>query len=187
LSADLTTRRPTSDAASRRPGWARPIVAYLAIVVLGVWGFYAAEHAARDGDVLRAATAAAAEFLGAGAMLLAFAVILLTPALTLTIEAVHRFGAAARGTRAVLGATSWAGWGLLVAITLAVASRLVLVPEILLGDLGLLGAMGAGFALLGLDGPDRRAGRTLTLLAVAVAAIVVVASSWMAGHWGAAA
>ena len=110
--------------------------------------------------------------------------ILLIPAMVLTIELVHRSRAASRATRSVLGAAAWAGWCLFVATTLAVASRVVLVPETLAGDLLLFAAVGAGFSLLAFDGCGTRPGRALILLALVVTASVGLGSLWMAGRWG---
>jgi len=45
-------------------------------------------------------------------------------------------------------------------------------------------ASGAGFSLLAFDEHEARAGKALTLLALAVTAFVILGSSWMAGRWG---
>jgi hypothetical protein len=162
----------------------RPILAYLVIVILGVWVFYAVEDVQQGGGLVRATGAATTTLLGAGLALLAFATLLLMPAMVITVELVHRFEAASRAARSVLGAASWAGWCLFVAITLAVASRIVLVPETLAGDLVLFAASGAGFSLLAFDGHDVRPGKALTLVALVVTAFVVLGSIWMSGRWG---
>ncbi len=165
-------------------GLTRPIVAYLVIVTLGVWVFLAVEDVRTGGDLVRAPVVAATALLRFGLGGLAFITLLLVPAMVLTIELVHRFEATSRAARSVLGAATWAGWCLFVAITLAVASRVVLVPESLAGTLFVFAASGAGFSMLAFDGHEARAGKTLTLLALAVTAFVILGSSWMAGRWG---
>jgi len=165
----------------------RPIIAYLLIVTLGVWVFYAVEGVKQGGDLVRALVMATGAFFGIGKVLLGFASLLLVPAMVLTVELVHRFEATSRAARSILGAAAWAGWGLFVAITLAVLSRVVLVPEILAGDLALFAVSGAGFSLLAFDGYETRAGKALILLALAVTAFVILGSIGMAGRWGSAA
>jgi hypothetical protein len=162
----------------------RPILVYLVIVTLGIWFYLAVEDVKQGGDLVRAPVVAAAALLGFGLGGLAFIALLLIPAMVLTIVLVRRFEAASRAARSVLGAASWAGWCLFVAITLAVASRLVAAPETLGGDLFLFAASGAGFSLLALDGFEARPGKALTLLALAVTGSVILGSIWMAGRWG---
>lgn len=174
-------------------GWAigtglrRPLFAYLLTVTIGVAAFLLIQRLQQGGDVTSEPVGAAAALLGWGLAWVVGAGLLMLPAFVLTIELVHRFAAASNATRSVLGAASWAGWGLFGAIALVFASRLTLIPEWLIGDLLLFGAAGAGFALLAFDGHEARAGRVLTLLALAVTAFVVFGSLWMAGRWGAAA
>lgn len=165
-------------------GLTRAILAYLAIVILDVALFYAVEDLTQGGDRVRAMGVAGTALLGSGLALLVLATFLLIPAMALTVELVHRFEVASRAGRSVLGAGSWAGWCLFVAITVAVASRVVLVPETLAGDLFLFAASGAGFSLLGFGGHEVRPGKALTVLALAVTACVVLGSIWMAGRWG---
>jgi hypothetical protein len=165
---------------------ARPILAYLLVVTLGVCVYLAVEDVKQGGDLVRAPVTAAAALVGSGLGPLTFLAFLLIPAMVLTTELVHRFEATTRAARSVLGAASWAGWCLFVAITLAVASRVVLVPETLAGDLVLFAASGAAFSLLAFDGYQARAGRALTLLALAVPACVILGSIWMAGRWASA-
>jgi len=170
-------------------GWAigrgltRPILAYLVIVTLGVWLFLAVEDVRTGGDLVRAPVVAATALLGFGLGGLAFIALLLVPALVLTIELVHRFEATSRAARSILGAAAWAAWCLCIAITLAIASRVVLVPESLAGALFVFAASGAGFSMLAFDGHEARAGKALTLLALAVTASVILGSTWMAGRW----
>ena len=154
------------------------------IVTLGVWVFLAVEDVKTGGDLVRAPVVAAAALVGFGLGGLAFISLLLIPALVFTIELVHRFEATSRAARSVLGAATWAGWCLFVAITLAVASRVVLVPESLATALFVFAASGAGFSLLAFDGYEARPGKALTLLALAVTAFVILGSTWMAGQWG---
>ncbi|MEK6721873.1 MAG: hypothetical protein AABZ33_14575 [Chloroflexota bacterium] len=151
----------------------RPILAYLVTVTVGTGIVYAVKGAK-------------VEILGFVPLALA-AVLALIPALVLTVELVHRFEAASRGARAVVGAASWAGWGLCIAIALAVLSRVVLVAETLAGGLVVLAASGAGFSFLAFDGYETRAGRALTVSALVVAAFVIAGSIAMSGRWGAAA
>ena len=161
----------------------RPILAYLAIVTLGLWVFIAAEDVRSGGDLVRAPVSAVGTLVRFGPGGLAFVTFLLVPALVLTVELVHRFAAASRAARSVLGAASWAGWCLFVAITLAVASHAIILPETLAGDLVLFAASGAVFSLLAFDGFEARPGRALTFLALAVIASVILGSIWMAGRW----
>lgn len=153
-------------------------------VTLGVWVFLAVEDVRQGGDLVRAPVIATAALVGFGLAGLALITLLLIPALVLTIELVHRFEAMSRAARSVLAAATWAGWCLFVAITLAVASRVVLVPESLAAALFLFAVSGAGFSLLAFDGCEARAGKALTLLALAVTAFVILGSTWMAGRWG---
>lgn len=190
-----TTGYPPSggDAKGIRRSWpvvremTRPILAYLVVVTLGAWVFYALEDVKQGGDLVRAAVGAATSLLGTGLGPLAFLTFLLIPAMVLSVELVHRFEAASRAARSALGAAAWAGWCLFIAITLAVASRVVIVVETLAGDLVLVAAAGAGFSLLAFDGHEARAGRAFILLALAVTAFVILGSIWMAGRWGSAA
>ena len=165
----------------------RPIVAYLVIVVLGVWVFIAVEDVKTGGDLLPAPAVAAAALVGFGLGGLVFVSLLVLPAFVLTVELVHRLEARSPAARSVLGAATWAGWCLFVAIALAIASRVVLVPESLAAVLLVFAASGAGFSLLAFDGHEARPGKALTLLALAVTAVVILGSSWMAGRWGGAA
>jgi len=165
----------------------RPILAYLVIVTLGVWVFIAVEDVKSGGDLVRAPVVAVAALVRFGPGGLAFIALLLIPALVVTVGLVHRFAATTRAARSILGAATWAGWCLFVAITLAIASRVVLVPESLGAALLVFAASGAGFSLLAFDGHEARPGRALTLVALAVTALVILGSAWMAGRWSGAA
>jgi hypothetical protein len=154
--------------------WTRPALAYLCVVALGVLVF----ELANEPDLVASVP------LGTGLALLAFAGVLLLPAGVAAIALSHRFEAASGVARAALGAASWAGWGLIVAITLAVVSQLALMLGELVSDLAILAAAGAAFSVLGLDGHEVRAGRWLTLVSLVVVAMVIVGSALMAGHWG---
>jgi hypothetical protein len=165
-------------------GMTRPIVAYLAIVIVDVWVGYAVADARQGGDVVRAALVAFAELLGSGVVTLTLVFLLLFPAMVLTVELVDRFEAPSRLTRSIAGAASWAAWCLVVAITLAVASGVVVVPEMLAGLLVAVAASGAAFSLLAFDESIRHPGHAWTLLALVVAAFVVIGSIWMSGRWG---
>jgi hypothetical protein len=162
----------------------RPILAYLAIVFVGVWVSYALENLGQGGDLGHALIAAVTALLGPGLALLGLLAFLLIPAMVLTVELVHRARAASRAVRSVLGAAVWAGWCLFIAITLTVLSQVILVPEILAGDVALFAASGAGFGLLGFDGFEARPGRALIALTLAVTAFAILGSIWMAGRWG---
>ena len=163
---------------------ARPLVAYLTIVLLGVWVFYAVDGVRQRGDIAGAALAAAGALLGPGLVLAASLSLLLIPAVALTVALIHRFEAASRVARAAIGAGSWAAWCLVVAIVLATASGIVLVPDMLIGDLFLFAIAGAGFSLLAFDGYERRVGKALVLVALAVSALFLIGNVWMAGRWG---
>ncbi len=165
----------------------RPILAYLMTVIIGVVAFLAIQRLQQGGDVVSEVVGAGTALLGLGLVWLAGAGLLMLPAFVSTIELIHRFAASSKASRSVLGAASWAGWGLFGALTLAIVSGITLVPEWLIGDLVLLGAVGAGFAFLAFDGHQARAGRVLTILALAAAALGVFGSLWTAGRWGAAA
>lgn len=163
------------------------MLAYLLTVTIGVAAFTAFQRLQQGYDVLSEVGRAGTALLGLGLVWLVGAGILMLPAFVSTIELVHRFAASSKASRSVLGAASWAGWGLFGAITLSIVSGIVLVPEWLFEDLLLFGAVGAGFAFLAFDGHEARAGRVLSVLALVVALVVVVGSLWMAGRWGAAA
>lgn len=165
-------------------GVTRPILAYVAVVSIGAWGLYALEGVRQGGDLLGTPVAAAFALLRSGLLLPGLLAVLGIPAMVVTIEVVHRFRPASVGARSVAGALAWIGWGLCVAMTLAVASRLVLVPEMLAGDLLLVAVAGAAFSILAFDEHDVRPGVGLTLLALLDAAGIVIASAWMAGRWG---
>ncbi|MFH1475733.1 MAG: hypothetical protein ABIG85_07720 [Chloroflexota bacterium] len=157
-------------------------------VPLSVLLFIAVEDVKTGGDPVRAPAVATAALVGFGLGGLAFIALFLIPALVLTIELVHRFAATSSAARSVLGAATWAGWCLFVAITqVAVDSRVILVPESLAGALFVFAASGAGFSLLAFDGHDARPGRALALLALAMTVSVILGSMWMAGRWGGAA
>lgn len=113
--------------------------------------------------------------------------LLLIPALVLSIALVHRLQPESRGARALLGAASWGGYGIFVAAVVSLVSQVTLRPEAATLELGLIAASGAVFALLGLDGQVGRPGRVLLLSALIVVALVVVGSITMAGRWGSAA
>ncbi len=153
-------------------------------VIAGAWAFVAASDVQQGGDLLRSPLASAATLIGAGVGPPAFLLFLLEPAMVLTIELVHRFGASSRAARSLLGAASWAAWCLFVAITLAATSHVVLVPGVLADSILPLAVAGAGYALLAFDGHDVRPGRALTLLALGVTASVILGSVWIAGRWG---
>jgi hypothetical protein len=175
------------DIARRRTfgrGLTRPILAYLAILTLVVWAGYAVVDLQQGGDLVGAAVVAAGALVGYGLLLVVFLGLLLIPALALTIALVHRFEAASRVARALIGAGSWAGWCLFVTITLAVASGIVLEPGALATDVLVFIGAGAAFSLLAFNGYERQAGRVLTLVALAVGALVIIGSVWMAGRWG---
>jgi len=164
-------------------GLTRSLLAYLVVVTLGVWVFLLVQEAmlGRDpGGALLAATTALRNSIVA----LPFFSLLLLPAMVLTMALVHRFEASTTAGRAGLAAASWVSWGLFVAISAVVASRVVLVPETLARYLVFLGVSGASYSLLAFNGYQARAGRALTLLALATAAVVVLGSMWMAGRWG---
>lgn len=112
--AGLSILRPMATRAGSAGSWAvgrgmrRPILAYLAIVTLGVWTFYLVEDMTQGGDLVRAVVVATGSFLGSGLVLLAFLILVLMPAMVVTIELVHRLEASSRAARSVLGAASWA-------------------------------------------------------------------------------
>lgn len=164
----------------------RPILTYLVIVILGVWIYLMVRDVTEGGDIVRAPVVAASALLGFGLALWLVLTLLLLPAMVLTWELIHRSAATSRTARSVLGAASWAGWCLLVAIIMALGSRLVATPDTLAIDLVLFAMAGAGFSLLAFDGHDTRPGIVLTLSAVVVTAFVVLGSIWMAGRWGGA-
>ena len=167
-------------------GLTRPALAYLVIIAVGTWLFIAVENVRTGGDPVGAPVAAAATLLGFGLGGLAFIALLLLPAFVVTLELVHRLEAPSRAARSALGAAAWAGWCLFVAVTLVVASRVVLVPDSLGGALFVFGMSGAGFSLLAFDGRESRPGKSLTLLAMAVTWFVILGSIWMAGRWSGA-
>jgi hypothetical protein len=145
-------------------GMARSTVAYLVVVGLAGWALGAA--------------------FGSGGSLVGALAIGLIPAMALTIELVHRVNITSRLGRSIVGAASWAAWGGFVAIVLGATSGLVLVPEVLVPDLGLLAASGAAFSLLAFGREHVRPSRAMRMMAIAVSAFVVLGSIWMAGRWG---
>lgn len=165
-------------------GLARPILAYVGIVFAGAWVRYGIDDFTQQGDLIRAPFVAAATVLGAGPGPLATLVALFIPATVLTVELVGRLDFRSRTARSFIGAASWAGWGVFLAVSLSALSRVVLLPDLLAAHLALFAAGGAGFTLLDPDGARRRAGRVLIVLAVAVAMLVVLGSIVMAGRWG---
>jgi hypothetical protein len=164
-------------------GLTRPLLAYLLIVTVGLWVFQAVQEATQGRDLVGAVVAATTAFRNS-LVALPFFSLLLLPAMVLTIELVHRFQAFTIAARAAVGAASWIAWGMFVAITVVVASRVVLVPETLARYLIFLAAAGAAYTVLAFDGSQARAGKALMLLALATAAVVVLGSMWMAGRWG---
>jgi hypothetical protein len=164
----------------------RPALSYLGTVMIGVWVFYAGDELGRGGGTVRALLLANGALLPFALVMFLLAGVLMLPAFVLNIELVHRFEATTRLVRSAIGAASWAGWFLVIALTLAALSRLTLLPYLVAGDLALFLVMGAGFSLLAFDGYDARAGRALTVLALAVMGVVVLGSIFMSGRWGAA-
>jgi hypothetical protein len=164
-------------------GLTRPLLAYLVIVTLGVWVFQLLQEATQGRDALGALVAVTTAFRN-GLVALPFFFLLLLPAMVLTIGLVHRFQASTIAARAAVGAASWVAWGLFLAISVAVASRVVLVPETLARYLILLGTSGGAYSLLAFDGYQARTGKALILLALTTGAVVVLGSMWMAGRWG---
>lgn len=163
------------------------MLAYLLVVIIGVAAFLAIERLQQGGEIVSEVVGAGTAQLGLGFVWLVGAGLLMLPAFVSTIELIHRFAASSKANRSVLGAASWAGWGLFGAITVSIVSGIGLVPEWLFEDLLLFGAAGAGFALLAFNDHEAQAGRVLSVLALVVTAFVVVGSLWMAGRWGAAA
>ena len=164
-------------------GLTRALLAYLVIVTLGVWVFYVVQDTTQGRNLVDA-VAAATTFLRNSVVLLPFLSILLLPAMVLTLDLVHRFKADTIAARLVVGAASWAGWGLFSAIILVVASRLVVVLEVLASDLVFLAASGAVYSLLAFDGYETRPGKAMVALALAATVLVILGSMWMAGRWG---
>ncbi|MEO8469355.1 MAG: hypothetical protein ABI573_06770 [Chloroflexota bacterium] len=156
-------------------------------VIICVVAFLAIQRFQQGGVIVSEPVGSATFLLRWGFAWLTGAGLLMLPAFVLTIELAHRFAASSKVNRSVLGAASWAGWGLFGALTLAIVSGITLIPDWLIGDLLLFGAAGAGFAFLAFDGHEARAGRVLSLLALVVTVFAVVGSLWMAGRWGAAA
>lgn len=168
-------------------GLARPALAYLGTIGIGIWTLFAVHDVQQGGEVVPAFGRATAALLGPGALWLALGGVLMVPAVALSIELVHRLGATSRTARSVVGGSAWAAWGLFAAIILGVASRLPLVPEWLAADLVLFAGLGAAFSAVGLNRDPVRVGRVLAVSALAVTLLVIVGSFWMAGRWGAAA
>ena len=162
----------------------RDVIAYLAVVLLETWAFYIREDIGQGGDLVRSPGAAIAALLAFGLGPAALLAIVQVPAMVVTIELVHRFRADSLARRSIVGAASWAAWGLFVAVTLAIASQLVVVPETVVVDVALLAASGAAYGLVAFDGPELRPGKVLAASALAVTVLVIFASAWMAGRWG---
>lgn len=165
-------------------GMARPVLAYVLTVAVGAWAFRAVQLWQQGDAPVRAVVESVATLVGLGPIYLAAFAVLLVPALVLTIEVVHRFEVDSRAGKAVVGAFSFGGWCLFGAMTLAVFSRVVLVPEWLVGAIVVFAVAGGAFSLIAFDGPEVRPGNALTVLALVVVAFVILGSIWMAGRWG---
>jgi hypothetical protein len=135
---------------------ARPSLAYVLSVAVGAWAFRAVQLWQQGDAPVRAIAESAATLVGLGPIYLGALAVLLVPALVVTIEVVHRFEVDSRARRAVVGAFSFGGWCLFGAIALAVFSRVVLVPEWLVGAIAVFVVAGGAFSLLAFDGLDVR-------------------------------
>ena len=179
----METRKTIPGRSASDGGLTRPLLAYLVIVTVGLWVFQAVQEATQGRDLVGAVVAATTAFRNS-LVLLPFFCLLLLPAMVIAIALVHRFEADTITARAALGAVAWAAWGLLAAITLVVASRLTVVPEVLAGDLVFLAASGAVYSLFAFDGYETRPGKAMVVLALAAAVLFILGSTWMAGRWG---
>jgi hypothetical protein len=164
-------------------GLTRPLLAYVVVVAVGAWVYNAVQDLTQGSDLGQAVVAATTVLRDSLTVLPVLAVLLL-PAMVFTIKLVHRFEANSIAARAVLGAASWVGWAVFGAINLVVASRVVLVPEVLASTLAVFAGAGAVYSVFSFDGYQTRPGKALTLLALAAATFVVLGSIWMAGRWG---
>ncbi|HEX2754346.1 MAG TPA: hypothetical protein VHM48_02725 [Candidatus Limnocylindrales bacterium] len=147
----------------------RPLLAYAAVVAIGVVAWVALGGS-------RADIVASIVLLG----------LVTTPGFVLSVELVRRFAPTSWPSRALVGAASWAGWWLVVAVIATVLSRVVLLPGELTRVDAIAAAAGALFSVLAFDGRKRRPGMVLIGLALAVTALIVVGAVWMAGRWGGA-
>jgi hypothetical protein len=163
---------------------ARPVVAYVLTVAVGAWAFRAVQLWQQGDAPVRAVIESVATLVGLGPIYLAAFAVLLVPALVLTIEVVHRFEVDSRAGRAVVGALSFGSWCLFGATALAVFSRVVLVPEWLVGAIVVFAVSGGAFSLFAFDQREIRPGIALKLLAMLVVAFVILGGVWMAGRWG---
>lgn len=167
-------------------GMLRPMVAYLGLCLLMVaasYGWLALAEGREPDDVPASVVDSLVQF---GPVSLAVMVVLLFPAMVLSVELVRRAGAT-RLARSLICALTWGGWLVFLAVDGAVLSHLFMRPDWIFMLTVFVAAGGAGYAAIAFRGTEARAGRGAIILAVACVALILVGSAWMAGRWGGAA
>jgi hypothetical protein len=164
----------------------RLVVAYLAVVVVGLWGRFLIDEMTQETEVSRAVAQAFDAAFGSGLLPVALAAFLLVPGMVVSVELAGRTGLPSAVRRAGMAMVAWVAWGLVLAFIGSELSRIVLLPDLVVSNLGLLAAGGAAFGLLALDGRPIPGRRGLLAAAVVAAAGVILGALAMAGRWGSA-
>jgi hypothetical protein len=152
---------------------ARPFLVYMLVILAQVWLGYSLQGLSQEGN------------LGSVLILAVLLAVGLLPAMVLSWALVAR-DERPRIARLMLGAGCWAGWGLLIFATAAIARTVVLDVAAMAVTLLIFGIAGAVFVDLGLS--DRKAppGRAFLVVAASVAAAVLIGAISTAGLWGSA-
>jgi hypothetical protein len=150
---------------------ARPFLVCVLVVLAADWLGYSLQGVNLEGSL------ASVLILG---VLLAIG---LLPAMVLSWALVTR-EERTRIARLMLGAGCWAGWGLLIFSTAAIAQTVVLDGTAIAVTLLVFGVAGAAFVELGLGERTAPPGRAMLVVAAAVAAAVLIGAISTAGLWG---
>ena len=149
----------------------RQFLVYILVILAADWLGYALQGPSQEGNL---------------ASVLVLAVLLaigLLPAMVLSWALIARHERT-RIARLMLGAGCWAGWGLLIFATAAIARTVVLDGTAIAVTLLVLGVAGAVFVDLGLSERTARPGRALLVVSASVAAAVLIGAISTAGLWG---
>ena len=152
---------------------ARPFLIYGLAILAQVWLGYALEGVSQEGN------------LGSVLILAVLLAIGLLPAMALSWALVAR-EERTRLARLMLGAGCWAGWGLLIFATAAIARTVVLDVTAIAVTLLIFGVAGAVFVDLGLSERTAPPGRAMLVVAASVGAAVLIGAISTAGLWGSA-
>jgi len=152
---------------------ARPFLVYVLVILAADWLGYVLQGQSLEGTL---------------ASVLILAVLLaigLLPAMVLSWALIAR-DVRMRVARLMLGAGCWAGWGLLIFATAAIAGTVILDATAITLTLLVFGVAGAVFVDLGLSQRTAPPGRALLVVAASVAAAVLIGAISTAGLWGSA-